>query len=131
MNEELYFTDYAQFQPKQIEAWDALLNPQTKYLLYGGAAYGGKSYFLRWAMIGLGMYYYEKYGYKNVQLGLFSEDYPTLKDRQVVRIKHEIPSELGKLVDSRDEGYAFVASQDIGAFIVYLRNLDDPSKYAS
>lgn len=125
------FYDLAQFQPRQIDAWNELLNPQTKYLLYGGAAFGGKSYFLRWAMIGLGMYYYGKYGIKNIQLGLFSEDYPTLKDRQVIRMKNEIPPFLGRLVDSRDEGYAFIGAAEYGNFIVYLRNLDDPSKYAS
>lgn len=129
--EPVRFTELAQFQPKQIEAWYTLLQPETKYLLYGGAAFGGKSYFLRWAMIGLGMYYYSKYGFKNVQMGLFSEDYPTLKDRQVVRMKNEIPPWLGKLVDSRDEGYAFIGAPDYGSFIIYLRNLDDPSKYAS
>jgi phage terminase large subunit len=125
------FSELAGFQPKQLTAWYALLRPETKYLLFGGSAYGGKSYFLRWAMIGLGMYYYAKYGFKNIPLGLFSEDYPSLKDRQVVRIKQEIPSFLGKLVDSRDEGYAFIAAPEYGSFIIYLRNLDDPSKYAS
>lgn len=125
------FTDLAQFQDKQKQAWFTLMQEQTKYLLYGGAAYGGKSYFLRWAAIGLGMYYYIKYGIKNVPIGLFSEDYPTLKDRQVIKMKNEIPSFLGKLQETRDEGYSFVAAPMYGSFIVLLRNLDDPSKYSS
>lgn len=128
---DIRFTELAQFQQKQKEAWYTLLRPDCKYLLYGGAAYGGKSYFLRWSAIGLGMYYYAKYGFRNVPIGLFSEDYPTLKDRQVVKIKHEIPSFLGKLVESRDEGYAFISTPAYGSFIVLLRNLDDPSKYSS
>lgn len=125
------FTQLAQFQDKQKQAWYTLMQQQCKYLLYGGAAYGGKSYFLRWAAIGLGMYYYAKYGIKNVPIGLFSEDYPTLKDRQVIKMKNEIPSFLGKLQETRDEGYSFVATPEYGSFIILLRNLDDPSKYSS
>lgn len=117
------------FQPKQKEAWRALLDDDVKYLLYGGAAGGGKSYFLRWAAIGLGFYFYERYGTKGVTLGLFCEDYPALKDRQITKIKKEIPPELGRLVESRDEGYIFEAVN--GVFKILLRNLDDPAKYAS
>lgn len=129
--QEVNFTDLAGFQDKQLEAWFTLLDPQCKYLLYGGAASGGKSYFLHWALIGLGMYYFKKYGYKNVPIGLFSADYPTLKDRQVIKMKNEIPSFLGKLVESRDEGYAFIGAKEYGSFLILLRNLDDPSKYKS
>lgn len=125
------FTDLAQFQPKQKEAWYRLMTPECKYLLYGGAAYGGKSYWLRWTAIGLGMYYFSKYGIRNVPIGLFSEDYPTLKDRQVIKMKNEIPPSIGKLVESRDEGYIFRASPEYGEFLILLRNLDDPSKYYS
>lgn len=107
------------------------MDPQCKYLLMGGAAAGGKSYWLRWAAIGLGMYYFAKYGIRNVPIGLFSEDYPTLKDRQVIRMKNEIPPALGKLAESRDEGYAFIGAPEYGDFRILLRNLDDPSKYAS
>lgn len=128
---DIKFTQLAQFQDKQLEAWYRLLDPMCKYFLYGGAAGGGKSYFLRWTAIGLGMYYYIKYGYKNVPIGLFSEDYPTLKDRQVIKMKTEIPSYLGKLVESRDLGYIFQGSKEYGEFIILLRNLDDPAKYAS
>lgn len=129
--QNLKFTELANFQDKQKEAWFKLMEELSKYGLYGGAAAGGKSYFLRWAAIGLGMYYYAKYKIKNIPIGLFSEDYPTLKDRQVVRIKHEIPAFLGRLTETRDLGYAFVAAPEYGEFIVMLRNLDDPSKYAS
>lgn len=128
---EISFTELAQFQPKQKQAWYALMNEICKYLLYGGAAFGGKSYFLRWAAIGLGMYYFSRYGIRNVPIGLFSEDYPTLKDRQVIKMKNEIPSFLGKLQETRDEGYSFVAAPRYGSFIILLRNLDDPSKYSS
>jgi len=116
---------------RQIEAYKTLFNNQCKYLLYGGAAHGGKSYFLRWIALGLGLYYSSKYNIKNVPIGLFSEDYPTLKDRQIAKIKREFPPWLGKLKEDRDEGYMFEAEEKYGAFRILLRNLDDPSKYAS
>lgn len=125
------FTELAQFQDKQLQAWYTLMDPKCKYLLYGGAAHGGKSYWLRWTAIGLGMYYFAKYGIRNVPIGLFSEDYPTLKDRQVIKMRKEIPPFVGRLVESRDLGYAFVGAKEYGEFIVLLRNLDDPSKYSS
>jgi len=125
------FTQLANFQDKQLAAWYKLLTPECKYLLYGGAAAGGKSYFMRWTAIGLGMYYYIKYGIKNVPIGLFSEDYPTLKDRQIIKMKTEIPPYIGRLVDSQDLGYIFQGAKEYGEFLVLLRNLDDPSKYAS
>ena len=125
------FTELAQFQDKQLQAWYTLMSPECKYLLYGGAASGGKSYFLRWAAIGLGLYYYSKYQMKNIPIGLFSHDYTTLKDRQVIRMKNEIPDFLGQIKESRDEGYAFIAKPEYGSFVVLLRNLDDPAKYKS
>src|SRR3990167_8679424 len=112
-----------------MEAINQLFEPECKYMLYGGAAGGGKSYFLRWSAVCLGIYYSQKYGIKNVPIGLFSEDYPTLKDRQIRRIKMEFPSTLGELKEFRDEGFAFQAKDE--SFIILLRNLDDPSKYAS
>lgn len=117
------------FQPKQLEAIETLFYSQCKYLLFGGAAGGGKSYFLRWAAVALGAYYAATYGIKHVPIGLFSEDYPTLKDRQIRRIKLEFPPELGELKEYRDEGLAFVSKDE--SFTILLRNLDDPSKYAS
>jgi phage terminase large subunit len=125
------FTDVANFQAKQLEAWYTLFKPECKYLLYGGAASGGKSYFLRWASLGLGMYYSKKYNIDNITLGLFSADYPTLKDRQVLKMKNEIPDYLGEIKESRDEGYAFIGAKEYGSYVVLLRNLDDPSKYKS
>ena len=125
------FTEYANFQDKQLDAWYTLLSPQCKYLLYGGAASGGKSYFLRWAAVGLGLYYYSRYHIPNITMGLFSSDYPTLKDRQVIKMKNEIPAFFGEVKDSRDEGYSFISRPEFGSFVILLRNLDDPSKYKS
>jgi len=129
--QEILFSQLAKFQPKQLEAFHTLFDNRCKYLLYGGAAGGGKSYFIRWAAVGLGIYYSGKYGIKNATIGLFSEDYPTLKDRQIIKIKSEFPDWLGELREYRDEGFAFIASPKYGSFVILLRNLDDPSKYAS
>lgn len=125
------FATLSNFQPKQLEAENILLNTDCKYLLYGGAAAGGKSYFLRWIAVELGLYYAQKYGIRNIPIGLFSEDYPTLKDRQIARIKREMPPWLGELKESRDEGYVFQVQERFGGSRILLRNLDDPSKYAS
>ena len=91
MNEPVLFENLAQFQPKQLTAWEKLLNKDTKYELFGGSMAGGKSYLLRWSAVGLLMYYYKTYGIQNIPIGLFSEDYPTLKDRQISRIEREMP----------------------------------------
>jgi hypothetical protein len=125
------FSEYAGFQDKQLLAWKTLQEDKYKYLLYGGAAGGGKSYFLRWAAFGLGLYFFWKYDIREFTIGLFCEDYPTLKDRQIIKIKKEFPPELGKLVETRDEGYIFQAEPEYGGFKILLRNLDDPAKYAS
>lgn len=125
------FEDYAGFQTKQLTAWNDLKLDSVKYLLYGGAAGGGKSYFLRWSAFGLGLYYFWRYDIRDFDIGLFCEDYPALKDRQITKIKKEFAPELGQLLETRDEGYIFKASPEYGGFKIMLRNLDDPAKYAS
>lgn len=125
------FLDFANFQPRQLTAFDTLLGDECKYLMYGGAAAGGKSYFLRWSAIALSIFFYQKYKIPKVPIGLFSEDYPTLKDRQISRIKREIPPRIGVLRETRDEGYVFELAEDLGSGLILLRNLDDPSKYMS
>ena len=125
------FQELARFQPKQIEAFNLLFDSRCKYLLYGGAAGGGKSYFLRWAALGLSLYYAKIYNVKGIQIGLFSEDYPTLRDRQLIRIEREFPEWLGELKDYTDVGLAFKLREQYGGGVIMLRNLDDASKYMS
>lgn len=131
MSNEISFEELTKFQDRQLQAWYTILNPVAKYILYGGAAGGGKSYVLRWCAVGLAMYYYAKYGIERVPIGLFSEDYPTLRDRQITKIMREFPSWLGVLKETNRDGLAFYVAPKYGSGVIMLRNLDDPSKYAS
>lgn len=131
MAQEIKFLELANFQDKQLTAWYALFDEKTKYLLFGGAMSGGKSYLLRWSAVGLALYYTKKYGIKNCPIGLFSEDYPTLKDRQISRIAKEFPDWLGELKETKSDGFAYVLKDRFGGGRIMLRNLDDPSKYKS
>lgn len=63
-------------------------------------------------------------------VGLFSEDYPTLKDRHISKIRVEFPPSLGRLTRT-DGGLDFVLRPEYGSGAIALRNLDDPSKYFS
>lgn len=102
-----------------------------RFVLYGGAMGGGKSYLLRWWCVLQCLYYFTRYGVRNVRVGLFSEDYPTLVDRQISKIKFEFPAWLGKISESRTEGFNFKLSESLGGGVIAFRNLDDPSKYNS
>ena len=125
------FIDYSNLgdNARQLWAYETLFQPDCKYLLYGGGAGGGKSYFLRWSAVALGFYYNSKYGIKEDPIGLFSEVYPTLRDRQLIKIDREFPRSLGEITNHKVYGYSF--RERTGKWILMLRNLDDPSKYSS
>lgn len=103
---------------------------QYKYLLYGGAKGGGKSHILRWGLIRK-LTKWAKAGFRGVRVGLFCEDYPSLKDRQITKIEKEFPKWLGTLSESNIEGMSFKLAPQFGSGVIALRNLDDVSKYAS
>ncbi len=124
--ETINFLELSGFQAKQIEAH--LQAMRYKYVLYGGAAGGGKSYFLRWQAVFMCMYYFQVYGAKGVRVGLFCEDYPALKERQISKVEFEFPSWLGTLNRSESE---FRLHAAFGGGVIAFRNLDDPSKYLS
>lgn len=115
--------------PKQEVALDAIYS--HKYTLYGGAAGPGKSYWLRWAAVEFLLECFATLGLRDVRVGLFCEDYPTLRDRQISRIKREFPSWLGAVRSTEAEGFGFYLRPQYGGGVIALRNLDDPAKYAS
>lgn len=131
--------DVAKFTERQMEAvkyldriFEVPPRPPVKFLLYGGALGGGKSYFLRWALVRLLMTWFQLRGLKNVAVMLACEDYPSLKDRQLSKIGQEFPLWLGKSYsDHKDYGRCFILDKDYGGGILCFRNLDDPSKYQS
>lgn len=111
---------------KQKEFMQAVM--RNTYILYGGAAGGGKSYCLRWMLIYLLVYWFGKYNIPNIRVGLFCETFPTLRDRQLSKIKFEFPDWLGTYKQSDNE---FVLNSQWGSGVICFRNLDDPSKYLS
>ena len=130
---QLDITKLTHFTPKQVEAETAVRN--YKYVLYGGAMGGGKSYWLRWMMIRLllhwGYFQEKQFGrkaLKHVMVALFCEDYPALMDRQISKIKYEFPPELGTYNATE---HNFVLAKRWGGGILAFRNLDDASKYQS
>ncbi len=128
MSEQVSLRDIINPTPRQVEFFNAL--DTYKYVLYGGAKGGGKSYILRWALVRQ-LLKWAAAGHTNVRVGLFCEDYPALKDRQITKINREFPSWLGTLAGSQVEGMSFILKPEFGGGIVALRNLDDVSKYAS
>ena len=126
MNEAVSFTELSGFFPKQNEA--KLASKRFKFTLFGGSVGSGKSRWLRWMMVYWLMEYYAKYQIKGVRAGLFCEDYPSLNDRQLSKIKFEFPQWLGKFNESKHE---FTLAPEYGSGVIAFRNLDDPSKYLS
>jgi phage terminase large subunit len=123
---ELNFFELAGFFQKQLEALDVV--ESRRFTLYGGAAGPGKSYWLRWTLLYLLLQYTVEFNLRGVRVGLFSLDYPTLKDRQLSKIKFEFPSWLG---DYSITDHEFTLKSQYGSGVLALRNLDDPSKYKS
>ena len=125
ITESIDFDELIHFTPKQKSAREA--SKKYKYILYGGAMGGGKSYFLRWALVDfLTDEKVMKIG--GVRVGLFCEDYPSLKDRHLSKIKYEFPEWLGSLNQSN---YEFTLHPEYGSGVICFRNLDDTSKYQS
>ena len=120
------FTELTHFIPKQDEALQA--SKKYKYVLYGGTMGSGKSYFLRWCAIYWLLYLASKYNQQGIRVGLFCEDYGSLNDRHISKIKMEFPKGLGVYNEQRHE---FTLHYRFGSGVIAFRNLDDPSKYVS
>jgi hypothetical protein len=123
---EVRFSDLTHFFPKQQEALDAA--KRFKYTLFGGSVGSGKSYWIRWSVVWFLIDYYSRYGIKGVRAGVFCEDYPSLNDRHLTKIRFEFPSWMGTYNESKKE---FTLNEAYGSGIIAFRNLDDPSKYLS
>lgn len=127
MNEEhIKFSDLAKFLPKQKEAQEA--SKRFKFTLYGGSLGSGKSYWLRWMMVYWLMKYHAKYGLRGVRGGLFCEDYTSLNDRHLSKVKYEFPAWLGKY---NAQFHEFTLAPEYGSGVIAFRNLDEPEKYLS
>ena len=126
-----FLDDVAKFSRRQLDAVIAIERDKAKYLLYGGALGGGKSYFLRWYAV-LRLLVLASRGFKKIQVMLACENYPALKDRQLSKVALEFPAWLGTShSDHKDHGRSFILRPKWGGGIICFRNLDDPSKYQS
>lgn len=119
------FFKLANFHEKQLEAANEIL--ENDYILYGGAAGGGKSYWIRWMAIYRLMIFSQR-GIKNVRVGIFCETYTALDDRHLSKIPFEFPPWLGTFHQGKRE---FHLSAEYGSGVIAFRNLDDVSKYLS
>ncbi len=125
-DEKIKFSELSNFFEKQKEALEA--SKRFKFCLYGGSVGSGKSRWLRWSLIYWLITFYGKYNLKGIRAGLFCEDYPSLEDRQLSKIKFEFPEWLGNYNQQKHE---FTLAPEYGSGVLALRNLDDVSKYLS
>lgn len=120
------FSKLANFQPKQKEALEA--TKKYKYVLYGGSMGSGKSYFIRWALLYWILKMTAEYKQPGIRVALFCEDYGSLQDRHISKIKFEFPRWIGEYNAQLHE---FRLAYKWGSGSIAFRNLDDPSKYIS
>jgi hypothetical protein len=123
---EIKFSDLCKFLPKQEDA--KLASQRFKFVLYGGSLGSGKSYWLRWMMVYWLIKLAGQYKMKGIRAGLFCEDYRSLEDRHLSKIKYEFPAWLGTYNGQRNE---FTLKPQYGSGVIAFRNLDDAEKYLS
>ena len=125
------FSDVFSPKPKQRQLLDAIwkgaLTGDPEYLLWGGSAGPGKSWALRVGALVFLIKCYRDLNLEGVQVGLFSVDFPRLRDRHINEIKRW-PDWLGRYNEATHD---FTLRPEWGSGILSLRNLDDPAKYSS
>lgn len=119
------FSELCRFHPKQWQATERA--DRARFFLFGGSRGPGKSYWLRWYLLRALLSYFAT-GFRNVQVCLATEDYPSLQDRQIQWIKTEFPDWLGHLGKKQDRGLGFHLRDCYGGSSILLRNLDKKSK---
>lgn len=111
--------------PKQVEAFEAI--EQNEATLFGGAVGGGKSVWLRWALIKK-LIQWAKEGHYDVRVGLFCETFKALTQRQINPSRRQFPSWLGTFNKSE---FTFTLKPEFGGGMIEYCNLDDTKKYLS
>ncbi len=111
-----------------------------RFTLYGGSRGPGKSFWLRNYLLRFHLLA-ASLGFPGIRTMLASEDYPSLYERQIVKIQSEFPPALGRYVGGDKKEFQFREEIELwqdgerysfplgGALC--LRNLDDPEKYQS
>ncbi len=122
---DLRFSELRHYTEKQQAAHEVAKT--HRYTLFGGSRGPGKSFWLRWELLG-DLLEYAALGLRGVRVMLACEDFPSLRERQIEKIEREFPKWLGRYWPSVHE---FRIDQAYGGGVLCLRNLDDPQKYQS